>query len=230
MDYTSTSPSGRIVKPQIGKKRKTLFIISSILCTLFVLWQFCRKPILLSIYGIHQPRVENAQSILNTAYKYGVDTTGIVTVSPEGYNSLFGLFGNAIPEALVFDRQGKYIAYKLSPKACNAGLFSFIPALDKDIHYLTTTKITLNNELPKLRDLYGNALPQTYLHTNADFYIMVSWMACAGKLNEDHISKWEKLIVNNKKATIQVVAVNFDAQQWWPAVAQDSVLKKRGKI
>lgn len=166
-------------------------------------------------YGLREPRMENEHTITESAQKHGLNRQFITTVAESDYASLFKEFGNSIPEAMIFDRQGNYIEYKDSAKACNAGLFKFIPALTRQNNYKIIRECYLNEEISKLRTIDGQPLPGNYLDTTADYYIFLSWAAYVGKLNEDHVKIWQDLSAQNPNAKIQVVEINFDTQQWW---------------
>ena len=186
------------------------------------------EPVLKALYGIRTPCVENKASLLNVAEKYHLDIASIVTVAPSEFQNVFKLFGKSIPEAIIFDRNGNHIEYKATSRSCNAGLFSFIRGLDKNGVYRKDQNVDLSAVLVDLRDINGNRLAPAYLDSTANFYILISWTSFTGRLNKDHVQKWQSLAADNKNAKIQVIEVNFDAQECWPQTAKDNVLKMFG--
>ena len=208
--------------------RRVLLVLGIVALVVYLLLKSA-VPILKFTMGIHDPRVENEASILSTALKYKLDTAGIVTVSPDQYQGIMSAF-NGVPEGLVFDKRGNYIAYKKDSLACNAGLFGFIPALDKNVIYKAGAGETLASRMSALRDVRGNPLAATLIDPGADYYILISWTAFTGSLNKDHVKVWEGLAAANRKAKIQVIKVNLDIQQWWPQPIRDSLFRLHSKI
>ncbi len=209
--------------------KKKLLIFSGAFVLLVSILYSCRVPILKTVYGIHDPRIETEQSILKKAEKYDLNKAAIVSITPSAFRT-FQEIHPGVPEALIFDKQGNYIEYKATDKSCNAGLLGFIPALDKNGRYNRTGKTTLNTEIASFRDLRGRPLPASYLDPTADFYVLASWACYAGHLNKDHVKAWESLAASNTKAKIQFIEVNIDMQQWWPEQARDSILNQHEKI
>jgi hypothetical protein len=181
-------------------------------------------PIMSWIWGIHRPVVEDKSSIILSAQKYGLDIRNITTVRPDAHQPLLQQFQRSLPEAIIFNNRGQHILYKVGDSDCNASLFQFIPALNKDSVYKYASKADLEQTVSYLRDLNGNPLPPDYLDVTADFYIFISWADFTGKLNRDNVKKWQDLAVNNPNARIQVIEVNFDVQKWWPEEAQHRIL------
>ncbi len=178
------------------------------------------QPILLKMYGIKDPDIENEASITKKALKFGLDTSNIVTVTSKEFIS--ELRKRGIPEGGVYDRYGKYIEYKQSDTACNAGLFQFIPALNLANQYNQPDSASLSSELSKFRDLKGNILgtPEP-----ADFYLLLYWTVWTGKLNKDHVKIWEDLARDNKNCKIEVIKVNLDIQEYWDKEERDKIIE-----
>lgn len=214
---------------QITKKKfrmkKRLLAATGVAAAVFLSFFLLAGPVIRMLYGVRNPTVETAQSLLQTARKYQLETSNIVTVSPAGRAALMKLFGG-IPEALIYNKEGQRIAYKEIGKECNAGLFSFIPLMAKNGNYKTLNETKLTEHMGQLRDLNGRPLPENYLDTTADYYILISWAAFTGELNRNHVKKWQELARQNRNAKIQVIAVNVDIQQWWPDDAKERALKR----
>jgi hypothetical protein len=177
-------------------------------------------PIMKTLYGIGKPDVETAASIRKKALKAGLDTSGIVTVSSEAF--LRVLRDNGIPNAAIYNRQGRYIEYRQTDTSCNAGLFQFIPALRADGVYAMPDSLPLQKEWEHLRDLNGLPLAPP---KDADYTVLIYWTTWAGRLNKDHVKVWEEQARANTHCTIRVVKVNLDVQGYYSEVFQKQVLE-----
>lgn len=177
------------------------------------------NPIMMKLYGVKDPELENEQSIRKRALKYDLDTTNIVTVHSREYPKM--LKGKSIPDAAIYDSKGKYIEYRQTDTSCNAGLFQFIPDLSLGNAYHQPDSANLQAEWAKFRDLKGNKLAEP---EPADFYVLIYWAVWTGKLNKDHVKVWEDLARNNKNARIKVVKVNLDFQEYWDDADQEIIV------
>lgn len=205
---------------------KKLFIFG-ILFYLVLSLGSCRF-ILLKMYGIKDPKIENRASITKKAMKFGLDTTNTVAVESTGYLNVLKKDLQGIPDAAIFDANGDYIEYRKTDTSCNAGLFAFIPELTLNGSYKKTGKTTLENELTKFRSLSGTNLAQNFTG-KADFYVLIYWTVYIGKLNKDHVKAWEDLAINNKNCSIKVIKVNLDWQAWWDKAEQERIMQKMRK-
>lgn len=182
------------------------------------------QPILFKIYGIKQPEVENAQSIIKKAEKFGLDTHNIVSVNSKDF--LWVLKYQGIPDAGVYNSEGKYIEYRQTDTSCNAGLYQFIPDLRIENTYHYPDSADLNTELNKFRNLYGQKIS---INEKADFYILIYWTVWAGKLNKDHVKIWEDLAKQNTHCKIKVIKVNLDLQEYWDEADRNKIIKAISK-
>jgi hypothetical protein len=200
----------------------------TILALIFVIALSTRcRPVMLKLYGIKDPDIENRKTILKKAQKFGLDTTNIVTVkSAEFLKTLKEADG--IPNAMVFDSSGSYIEYRATDTSCNAGLFGFIPDLKRDGVYNKTGKTSLIEELKKWNDLNGMPFDKTVLKP-ADFYVLIYWNVWTGKLNKDHVKAWEILAKKNQQAHIEVIKVNMDFQEYWDKTQRDLIIERLTK-
>jgi len=178
------------------------------------------QPILKKIYGIKDPEIESEKTILKAAKKYKLDSTNILTVNSKDF--LYVLNGQSIPDAAIYDKNGKYIEYRQTDTSCNAGLFQFIPSLNLTDLYNQPDSSDLKSELKKYRDLKGNDLK---ILESADFYVIIYWAVWTGKLNKDHVKIWEDLAKENKNTKIKVLKVNLDLQSWWNKQERDEIIK-----
>lgn len=202
-----------------------LIVFLSIFLILGTLAYLNFESIILNLYGVHDPKIENEQSLLETANEYGLDTKNILTVNGEDYFSVISEAG--IPDCDIYDSQGKYIEYRETDTSCNANLFQFIPNLDKNETYNRTEKSSLSEKLYKLRTLKGKNVPQL---EQADFYILMYWTTWTGHLNKDHVKEWEDLAMANKNSKIKVLKVNLDIQEYWDDKLKEEAFAHMGKI
>jgi len=183
------------------------------------------QPIMKAIYGIKKPDIENQESITKKALKFGLDTTNIVSVTSKDFP--YVLKSTSIPNAAIYDSNGKYIEYRQTDTSCNAGLFDFIPKLNLSGTYNKPDSSSLAEEWTKFRDLKGNAMN---LPNNADFYLLIYWNVWTGKLNKDHVKIWEDLARDNKNCKIKVIKVNLDIQEYWEPKEKEMYRKAMRKL
>lgn len=182
------------------------------------------QPIMLKMYGIKDPDIENEKSIRRKALKLDMDTSNIVTVNSKDF--LMELSAHGIPDGAIYDRNGRYIEYRQADTSCNAGLFQFIPALRLSDTYNQPDKADLFSEFTKFRDLKGNTIKAP---TDADFYVLIYWTIWSGKLNKDHVKIWEDLARDNKNSRIKVVKVNLDIQEYWDEQERNRIISAISK-
>ncbi|SFC04090.1 hypothetical protein SAMN05421780_102364 [Flexibacter flexilis DSM 6793] len=190
-----------------------------LLCT-----TFSCTPIMKMAYGIKNPKIETDQSLLKKSKKFGFRTDNLATVNEADY--LLVLQKNGIPDANIFDKEGRYIEYRATEESCNAGLFSYIPKLGTDTAHKYTNVTTLQAETQRLRDLKGNAFTSL---PEADYYVFIYWAAFTGKLNKDHVKAWEELAASNKKTKIAVIKVNLDIQDYWTPAFKNEIYSSMNK-
>jgi hypothetical protein len=202
-----------------GRNMKNIILLI-ILTLTFISCQTIAKK----MYGIKDPGIENRKTIIKTANKYKLDTANILSVNSKDF--IYVLKGKSIPNGAIYDKNGKYIEYRLTDTSCNAGLFQFIPALNLTDKYNQPDSANLGTELKKFRNLNGNTL--TPLVTS-DFYLVIYWTVWTGKLNKDHVKIWEDLAKNNKNCKIQVIKVNLDVQEWWNEDDKNKIINALSK-
>lgn len=167
-------------------------------------------PLLMTLYGVKDPKVENEKTLIKKALKFGLDTSNLVSVNGKDFLQVVKKHG--IPNAAVYDKTGRYIEYRQTDTACNVGLFQFIPALNTSTRYNQPDSADLLTEWKKFRTLKGN---EAAAPAPADFYLLIYWAVWTGKLNKDHVKEWEELAKKNKNCNIKVVKVNLDMQEHW---------------
>lgn len=178
------------------------------------------QPVMMKLYGIKDPEIENEKTIKKSALKHGLDTTNIVTLNAE--NFLYVLNGRSIPDCSIYNSKGDYIEYRSSDTACNAGLFEFIPNLNTEGKYHLPDSLNLQGQMKKFLGLTGKKLKDP---KPADFYILIYWTAWTGKLNRDHVKIWENLAKSNTNCKIEVIKVNLDLQEHWPSNSRDEIIQ-----
>jgi hypothetical protein len=193
------------------------------LLAVFVLFNSC-NPVLRKIYGIKNPDIENERTILKKAKKYKLDTADILTVTAADFLKV--LSGRGIPDAAVYDGQGRYIEYRVSDSACNAGLFTFIAELDTAKLYHRPDSLGLDQEMVKFRDVRGRPVVR---QGGADFYVLIYWTIWTGRLNKNHVKIWKDLAKNNSRCSIQVILVNLDIQQYWDEPERTRIVSAMSK-
>lgn len=166
------------------------------------------------MYGIKNPEVESKESIMKYARSVGLDTAAIVTLDTSSFLPAFKRIQTSVPEAEIFSKSGDNLSYKNESMDCNAGLFAFIPRLRTDTVYEKKDNFSLKEQLASLRDLNGKTISPPGMD-NADYYLFIYWTRWTGKLNKDHVKKWEELASSNKNVRIRVFEVNLDFQSWW---------------
>lgn len=192
---------------------------------IFILTSSGCKQILLRMYGIKKPKIENEISIKRKALKFGLDTSNIISVCDADFLKTLKE-ANGIPNAIIFDGKGNYIEYRQTDTSCNAGLFKFIRELNPATAYNKPAKLTLNEYISKYRDLKGNRLNNL---KPADFYLVIFWTVWTGKLNKDHVKIWEQQAKNNKNAKVEIIKVNLDLQKYWEKSEREKIIERLRK-
>ncbi len=195
-----------------------------IYCFLFLAFTSGCQPLLLKMYGIKQPEIENEKTIVKKALKFQLDTSNIVTIAAPNY--LKEMSAHEIPDGAVFDSKGEYIEFRQTDTSCNAGLFQFVPSLETGKAFNKTGKTNLETEVKKWRDMRNHTVS---LNTKADFYLLLYWTVWSGRLNKDHVKIWEDLARANTKCTIKVIKVNLDLQESWDKTERDEIINKLSK-
>lgn len=104
------------------------------ICSLFLLISLssCSK-ITSNLYGIREPKIEKDITIFRYLKSKSMEESNIYKCKgKEEYKNVFNYLNNNFPEALIFDKTGNQLLYKLDKQDCNAGLFNVIPNLEKN--------------------------------------------------------------------------------------------------
>ena len=200
--------------------------IAITLSMLFV-FQSCSR-IIMGIYGIKNPDIEDSVSLVKYCEKKGINTNNLYTLSAEDHLKIYNLIGGGIPEIMIFNSHGQLIPYA-DKNFCNAAAFSFIDSLNSKKDFREDTSISYSDLADKLRNLNGHLnAPQKNQETN--YYIFIFWTKWTGRLNKTHVIPWENQALSNPNAKVEVYKVNMDMQQYWKISKEDYMqnLQKSG--
>jgi len=200
---------------------KNIFLFVFLLNILF-LSQSC-SPIIKLVYGIHQPRILNKEKIDHFLIKNNLDTTNNLAIKDKDYLYITNKIQMTYPEIMVFDRDGKFIMYK-DVKSCNASAFKFIDSLNAFKKYPTVDSINLTSFEQRLSDLNGRN-PIHIKDATSDYFLLIFWTEWTGKLNKDHTYIWEQNAKKNKNASIKIIKVNCDFQDYWDKDEREKNIK-----
>lgn len=165
------------------------------------------------MYGIKKPKNETVESVEKYLTSIGVSKdNNIFTRTFDSYKIILKEFGNTLPEAVLFNSEGKKLIYKKNNQDCNAGLFETIPNLTSHSTELAIDSSNLSNFLYYLVDRNGNSITEL---PKADYYLFVNWAIYTGKLNKDHVKVWENVAAKNVNAKINVYKINMDMMTKW---------------
>ncbi|MDR2206124.1 MAG: sterile alpha motif-like domain-containing protein [Flavobacteriaceae bacterium] len=169
-----------------------------------------------TLYGIKDPNDNPQTNEMVTDYINKTELDKDFNFRPkkeDDYKGVSEYFENSYPEALIFDKNGKQLLYKINAEDCNAGLFRVIPTLTKDTK-LESGQLTLDELLSKLDKMDNNE--KSLETSDYDYLLAINWAVFMGKkLNKDHVLEWEKLAKNNTNCKIQIIKVNMDLKKEW---------------
>jgi hypothetical protein len=189
--------------------KRTLIIILPIL---FTISQSC-QTIGKKLYGIKNPKVETVESV--EKYLSSIDLpsdNNLFCKDIVSYKTVMEIFGKSLPEAILFNSEGKMLTYKQNNQDCNAGLFETIPKLTKNSTLQTIGNTEINTFITHLVDRNGSKIQGL---PKADYILFINWAKYIGKLNKDHVKVWEELANKNQNAKIIVYKINMDIMESW---------------
>ncbi len=207
-------------------KTTNLKWIALTLSTLLV-FQSCSR-IMMGIYGIKNPDIEDSVSLVKYCEKKGINTNNLYTLGAEDNVKILNLIGGSIPDIMIFNSHGQLIPYA-DKNFCNAAAFSFIDSLNSKKDFREDTSISYSDLADKMRNLNGHLnAPQMNPETN--YYIFIFWTKWTGRLNKTHVIPWENQALSNPNAKVEVYKVNMDMQQYWKISKEDYMqnLQKSG--
>ncbi|WP_312422068.1 hypothetical protein [Epilithonimonas sp.] len=138
-------------------------------------------PILKTIYGVKNPKIESQESLQKYMNSIDMNSENILLVkNKDVYKTVLKEFQKSIPEAVLFDASGNRITYKNETKDCNAGLFSTIPNLRLNDSLKKEEGSNLKEFSENLIDFKKNKIED---FPEADFYLFIDWAKFMGKLN-----------------------------------------------
>ena len=195
-------------------------------------------------YGTKKVQVENEQTIQNWLTEKGFNANNVVTVTPENYyDHLYGLPQNPLLFDRVTGNflaigysNGKYCPkdvdksfssvqpYNLLKEKPDSFLISETTSIpqgysikDKDKFEKKQDTLSLKfYELSsKFRTLTGEPV-EKLLKTETDYALVIPFAIFLGKkLQVKDLKKYYYSALTNRSATIQIVFLNLDKQEWW---------------
>lgn len=195
-------------------------------------------------YGAKRVKTESEHTIQNWLTEKGFNASNIVTVTPESYyDHLYGLpqnpflFDRATGNFLAIGySNGKYC-----PKDVDKSFSSVLPyslLKEKPDSFLISESITIpkgysikdKDKLEKKQDTVSLKLTQfassfrtltgetveTLLKAGTDYTLVIPFAIFLGKkLQVKDLKKYYYSALTNRSATIQIVFLNLDKQEWW---------------
>lgn len=195
-------------------------------------------------YGAKKVQVENEQSIQKWLSEKGFSASNVVTVTPESYyDNYFGLpqapllFDKASGNFLAIGfTNGEYCPkdvdksfssiphYSLMKEKPDSFLISETTSIppgfsikdkDKFEKKMDTLSIKLTQITSSFRTLRGEPSPE-FLQKKSDYILIIPFAIFLGKkLQVKDLKKYYYSALTNRSATIQIVFLNLDKQEWW---------------
>lgn len=178
---------------------------------LFILVLGSCKAVLLKMYKVKNPKIENTLSLQNFLNKYEVKTDNLFATTDtlalyEFYNK------GGIPDAYFFNKEGEYIEYRSTNESCNGYIPNFIDTLSKDnstYYYPFYSPVhtdmhidTFYNNMVSLPDL------KFLTHTdNYDYTIVFVWTKYTGKLSIEHLVTWQDAVSSAKNRGLKINSI-----------------------
>lgn len=195
-------------------------------------------------YGTKRVRIENEQTIQNWLTEKGFNANNVVTVTPESYyDHLYGLpqnpllFDKATGNFLAIGySNGKYcpkdvdksfssvLPYSLLKGKPDSFLISETTTIpqgysirdkDKFEKKKDTVPLKLAQLASSFRTTSGEAYPEL-LKSGSDYILIIPFAVFLGKkLQVKDLKKYYYSALTNRSASIQIVFLNLDKQEWW---------------
>ncbi len=179
---------------------------------LFTILHSC-QPIAKTMYGIKNPKVETIESV--DKYLRSIQSpseNNIYCKDFAAYQTVLNLFEKSLPEAILFNSNGKMLTYKRNNQDCNAGLFETIPGLSKNSNLPVLESNDIETFIAFLVDRNGLKIQNL---PEADYFLFINWAKFMGKLNKDHVKAWEDLAGKNENTKIAVYKINMGIMESW---------------
>lgn len=194
------------------KQMTTAFVFFSLLlfssCTTILTWT----------YGLKKPRLETQERISRFLEKKKIEAEpSLIVEDLRSYAALSGKNVTAVPEALFFDREGRFVPYKETPQSCNAGVGVFMSSLEDLDRLARVDSISADTILQHLVDSESGRPLRFADLPRADLHVFMLWARFAGKLNKQKLWDWKEHFAAARQNGIQVheILVNMDLQESW---------------
>jgi hypothetical protein len=177
-------------------------------CTTLIQWQM----------GIKSPKLESHDSL--TGFLEKKKLTGerlLIVQNLKSYAALSKKNWNSFPEALFFDREGRFVPYKETAQSCNAGVGSFVSSIQDLDQLERIDSITADTLLQYLEESKsGRKIRFTEL-PSADLHVFLLWARFAGKLNQQKVWDWQAHFRKARENGLQIeeTLISMDLQEKW---------------
>lgn len=184
-----------------------------ILLPLFFLIMFSCTEVVKTVYGVKDPNLPVTDSAVMKFVRENNLTieNNYRPVSEPDYEKVMNVFSKRISDAILFDKTGKQINFKLNAKSCSEEIENL-----NQLNQATTFPYIPNSinqeEFSQLLDKISNE----EITKDADYTLYISWASFMGKrFNKENTYLWEQIARNNKKAKIRVCKINMDLKNDW---------------
>ena len=195
-----------------------------ILCIIAVICLSC-KQIMLKQYGVAQPKIENYASLNRYLLSNGIE--GIKIYAMKDTASLMAQYAQKIsmPEAYFYNKDGYFVPYKETEKACNAGVSPFLDSVGSFNKLPFEATKNISDLLPDIAELNpDNTVSAVKALPKSDVYVVMNWAKYLGKVNKDKTWDWIDHIKRNGAKSpqkITIVLLSFDYQETWGITKKD---------
>ncbi len=175
------------------------------------------------IYGVHNPKVENAESIHDFLLDIYPELKHPIYVF-NNYHALIPYMEQGLPDGAFYNQSGQYIDYHSEESDCNAEVGTFIDNIEKLTHLTAETEAApLDSLLIHLVDAKTGKTIQR--REEYEGYIVLYWAKFIGKkLNKSKTVKWLKSydkLSDEIKKRYKLLLVNLDFQSFWDISPKD---------
>ena len=172
------------------------------------------KPIILALFGVHQPRQEKIEDIKAYAIKHDIPLENCALVKED---SLAFALMKRMNVPLLFDKTGYLIDFNsgYENKSCGGNILSFIEGLSSITYAPRDSNITYGNETKAWNHLDNLTPYQSEIDsTKFDYAMVYYWNTFSGRgENYKMIRLLRKSIASNPRVKFKLVLVNQDLRE-----------------